>query len=235
MPKFELLNVSANAKTIKSDEFSSKYLTAILYLAPATTSGIINTCPSSTAGCRAACLFTAGRGVYHNVQEARKRKTKEFKNDKQAFLLKLRHDIAKFEEYCHKIGKMPAVRLNGTSDIQFEHFGIMQDFPGIQFYDYTAIVKRLYNKLPNYHLTFSRKEDNEEECKKVLAAKLANVAVVFESKDLLNEYLNKNYLNRQVINGDEHDLRFLDKPNSVVALYAKGKAKKDTTGFVIRK
>jgi hypothetical protein len=34
-----------------------------------------------------------------------------------------------------------------------------------------------------------------------------------------------------VFNGDESDLRFLD-PKGVVGLYAKGKAKKDTSGFV---
>jgi hypothetical protein len=57
-----------------------------------------------------------------------------------------------------------------------------------------------------------------------------NVAVVFgvpKSKPLPVAYLN-----REVFNGDDSDLRFLDPKGVVVGLYAKGKAKKDTTGFV---
>ena len=37
----------------------------------------------------------------------------------------------------------------------------------------------------------------------------------------------------KVIDGDEHDMRFLDEPNVVVGLKAKGKAIKDYSGFVI--
>jgi len=37
----------------------------------------------------------------------------------------------------------------------------------------------------------------------------------------------------KVIDGDTHDMRFLDKPNSVVGLKAKGIARQDTSGCVI--
>ena len=40
------------------------------------------------------------------------------------------------------------------------------------------------------------------------------------------------YMGLPVFNGDESDLRFLDPKGVVVGLYAKGKAKKDTSGFV---
>ena len=46
------------------------------------------------------------------------------------------------------------------------------------------------------------------------------------------EAMPETYLGRPVFNGDESDLRFLDPKNVIVGLYAKGKAKKDTTGFV---
>ena len=36
----------------------------------------------------------------------------------------------------------------------------------------------------------------------------------------------------EVVNGDETDLRFLDKKGVVVGLIEKGRAKKDETGFV---
>jgi hypothetical protein len=53
-----------------------------------------------------------------------------------------------------------------------------------------------------------------------------NVAAVFHK-------VPETYLGRTVINGDETDLRFLDPKGVIVGLKAKGKAKKDTTGFVV--
>jgi hypothetical protein len=35
-----------------------------------------------------------------------------------------------------------------------------------------------------------------------------------------------------VFNGDDSDLRFLDPKGVIVGLYAKGRARKDTSGFV---
>ena len=57
-----------------------------------------------------------------------------------------------------------------------------------------------------------------------------NVATVFGIKK--TEPMPESYNGRPVFNGDESDLRFLDPKNVVVGLYAKGKAKKDTSGFV---
>jgi hypothetical protein len=37
----------------------------------------------------------------------------------------------------------------------------------------------------------------------------------------------------QCIDGDNSDIRHVDPKGVIVALYAKGKAKKDTSGFVI--
>jgi hypothetical protein len=118
-------------------------------------------------------------------------------------------------------------RLNGTSDIRWEtvevdgHANIMELFPTVQFYDYTKLVNR--RALPaNYRLTFSLAENND------LAAWASglNVAAVFKGK------LPATFMGRPVIDGDETDLRFLDPVGIVVGLKAKGKAKKDQTGFV---
>ena len=57
----------------------------------------------------------------------------------------------------------------------------------------------------------------------------ANMAVVFRDKDSIPD----TFLGRPVVDGDSDDLRFLDPDNVVVALYAKGKAKRDTSGFVV--
>ena len=79
----------------------------------------------------------------------------------------------------------------------------------------------------NYNLTFSRSETNENDCISILK-RGGNVAVVFRGKALPTHWQGF-----PVINGDENDLRFLDPKGVVVGLSAKGKAKTDTSGFVV--
>ena len=227
----DLLSVGTNAKTVKSDK-QGVYLTAILYMAPAVQVTGINICPlSAMAECRAACLYTAGRGAFNNVQAARIRKTEYWRDDRAGFLDALRNDLNRFEAYCIKRDLVPAVRLNGTSDIPFEKHGIIDENPGIQFYDYTKTYNRLSNPQPaNYYLLLSYSMASIEYARHIeTTAKNTgtNIAVVFRSNPPAT------YLGRTVINGDLDDLRFLDPPNSIVALSAKGQAKKDTSGFVI--
>ena len=227
---FNLLSVSADAKTRKGEKYG--YLTGILYLAPSDQSGVINVCPHASAGCRAACLFSAGMGRFPNVIAARTARTVMFKNDRAGFLAKIRADIRMLAGIAGARDLIPAVRLNGTSDISFVSMGIMAEFPTIQFYDYTkdkARFRRYLNgELPaNYHLTFSRSEENGDVVK-YFAAVGGNVAVVFAGKTLP-----ETYLGRRVISGDESDLRFLDGEGVIVGLTAKGKAKKENSGFVV--
>ena len=42
------------------------------------------------------------------------------------------------------------------------------------------------------------------------------------------------FMGLPVLNGDESDLTFLAPKNTILGLYAKGKAKKDTSGFIIK-
>jgi len=233
MSNYKLLSVGNNAKTVKGD--GSEYLTAILYLAPADNLQGVNVCPMAvTAGCKAACLYTAGRGKMNSVQAGRLRKTMLWRDDRQGFLATLREDIGKFAKYCEKRGIQPVVRLNGTSDIMWENYIDMEtEFPMVQFYDYTKIVKRVYKTLPvNYDLTLSYSRANEAYAKSVLQAHDdtgCNVAVVFRDKDTIPT----SFAGSTTLDGDKDDLRFLDAPHRIVALYAKGDAKKDTTGFVV--
>ena len=78
-----LLSINADAKTAKGTEYG--VLTGILYLAPSDESGVINTCPNATPGCREACLFTAGRGAFDNVKQGRINKTLWFHRDRPFF------------------------------------------------------------------------------------------------------------------------------------------------------
>ena len=226
-----LLSINADAKTMKSNA-KGEYLTAILYLAPASTSGR-NICPSATAGCKASCLFTAGRGKMHNVQEARIRKTRMYFEDRDTFRATLYKEFVAFSKRCDKLKVKPAVRLNGTSDVEwYSKFPeLYTDFPNIMLYGYTKVEKVMNRymdgKYPdNYYLTFSRSENNWNYCTAILN-KGFTVSAVFI--DTPNEY--KGY---EVLDGDLTDMRFLDKPGCIIGLKAKGKAKKDKTGFVIR-
>lgn len=234
---FQLLTIS-NPKVLKGQ--SKGYLSFILHLAPYNLSGK-NVCAKATAGCIAGCLNTAGRGGMFKkgentnvIQKARIRKTQLFFSNRGAFLTQLYTEIRKAIIQAEKKGLIPVFRLNGTSDIAWEKYevqdnkNIFQMFPNVQFYDYTKILGRKVKHIPNYHLTFSRAESNEMDSR-LAASRGMNVAVVFE-KELPNTFYG-----RKVINGDESDLRFIDEPNVIVGLKAKGRAKKDTTGFVVRK
>lgn len=227
----KLLNVGANAKTVKGDKLG-EYLTGVLYLAPAKTSGY-QTCPSSTEGCRASCLFTAGRGVMHSVEAARIRKTKELFEDPDVFIRDLKRDIHALVNQAKSKGMIPCVRLNGTSDIYWPSKvpQIFEEFSDVQFYDYTKNIKIMQKYMDgdcpdNYYLTFSRSESNSQFYPTVLNNGY-NVAMVFDN-------IPQVYNGFPVFVGDDTDLRFLDPPGYIIGLKAKGKAKKDKTGFVIK-
>ena len=224
----KLLNIDNNAKTIKGQEYG--YMTAILYLAPSDLSGF-NVCPMASKGCKSACLNTAGHGAFSNVQLGRINKTRWFIQERNTFLTQLRKEINLFIKRAKKKELIPCVRLNGTSDIAWETTGIFEEFPHIQFYDYTKVYKRavkyVNGQLPsNYHLTYSLNEDNIREAFDILS-KGGNISAVFRYK------LPDTYKSYKVINADESDLRFTDDVNVICGLKAKGKAIKDYSGFVL--
>ena len=221
---FKLLS-TANPKIQKGT--AKGYLSFILHIAPADLSGR-EVCPKRTAGCTAACLNTAGRGGMFKrgentnmIQKARIRKTEYFFNDRAAFLADLATDIMKAVNYARRKGLKPVFRLNGTSDLSWEKYGIIEQFPTIQFYDYTKVLGRKVAHLPNYHLTFSAADGNDSDVAEALLQGMS-VATVFDQ------------IPAGVYSADEDDLRFLDPKGIVLGLKAKGRAKKDTSGFVRR-
>jgi hypothetical protein len=234
---------TGNPKVLKG--MSQGYNTYILHLAPADLSGY-ETCAKRTAGCTAACLNTAGRGGMFKrgentnvIQQARIRKTKMFFENRVEFMTTLVKDIELGIKQSKKMELVPVFRLNGTSDLAWEKYEVVRNgklfrniftaFPEVQFYDYTKVLGRKVKEYSNYQLTFSAADGNDSDVLRAMNEGL-NVAVVFGIKKTLP--MPVDYLNRPVFNGDESDLRFLDPKGVIVGLYAKGKAKKDTTGFV---
>ena len=224
------LLTTGNAKTVKGQK--KGYLTFILHLAPDTVGGRGTVCPKATDGCRASCLNLAGRGGMfkdggtNTIQQARIRKTKQFWDNRDAFMLELAADIQRAINYSKKKNLVPVFRLNGTSDLSWEKYGIIEKFPTVQFYDYTKVFGRKVQHLPNYHLTFSAADGNDADVAKAINAGM-NVTVVFDK-------LPETYMGRTVFDADDTDLRFLDPKGVVLGLKAKGRAKKDTSGFVRR-
>lgn len=212
-------------------------LTRVLYLSPASESGH-NTCPSSTSGCRAACLgHSAGKMVFPTHKAARIRKTIMLMNDRPAFMAELRHDIRALIRKAEREGLQPAVRLNGSSDIGWESIApeLFDEFPEIHFYDYTKRFERAKRSIgranwpANYRLCFSRTGQNDSECREILAMG-GTIAAVFANPGAFPE----TFMGAPVTSGEVHDYRYGDSNGHVIALKARGEAIYDQSGFVIR-
>lgn len=227
------LLTTANTKIKKGEALG--FQTFGVHLAPSNLSGF-NTCKHASIGCGDSCLNTAGHGIFSTVQNARIEKTKFFFKDKALFMAQLVKEITSAIKSAERKNLIPCFRLNLTSDLPWEKIlingkNIFDLFPSVQFYDYTKYVSRmslfLAGELPsNYHLTFSRSESNESLVDAVLASG-GNVAVVFRGE------LPASWKGKRVVSGDESDLRFNDPQNVIVGLVEKGKAKKDSSGFVV--
>lgn len=234
-------NGYGNAKIRKSNKSGKGVFTIILGLAPGRNASSEDMCPSASPGCRAGCLYRAGRGYCASIQNARIQRTLLYLDHNAEFRALVIADIFKLVRLCQEFGLDPAVRLNGTSDVcwEFEWPELFGMFPQVQFYDYTKDADRLdySHRLPdNYYLTFSRSEENDDVVDQVLQSGRANVAVVFDCADAadLPDYWN----GYPVYSGEADDLRFLDPmPRSdggnVIGLTAKGPARKDHSGFVV--
>jgi hypothetical protein len=225
-----------------------------MHFAPAKLSGY-NVCAMATSPCIKACLNTSGRGGIakggilthamvargkrNEIQRARRLRTRAYFEHREAFMALLAFEIDKAIRKAKAEGYIPVFRLNGTSDIRWETVpvggfaNIMRMFPDIQFYDYTKLPNRK-NIPANYHLTFSLADNNATFAIAALGNGM-NVAAVFRDKATVARYVASGIklgAMRPVTRGDDTDLRFLDAPGHIVALYAKGHAKRDRSGFV---
>lgn len=223
---------NTNSKTIKNE-----LETYILYLAPHTLNDKkINLCPWASKGCIKGCLNKSGMGVFSNVQLARIEKSNFFVNDKINFLNKLYKELFNINKKAKKQGKKIAIRLNGTSDIDFIALflhklnkDILNEFEYLLFYDYTKSLFKIEKyQASKYNLTFSRSEETTEEDIKKAINLGSNVSVVFSGNELPVKFLGT-----KVVDGDKSDLQMIFNQGKILGLKAKGPAKKDNTNFVV--
>lgn len=238
---FKLLGVGNDAKTKKGEKLGVD--TGIFYAAPASnaTPKGETLCDNATkAKCLKACLFTAGRGRMSCVEMSRLYKTLFMLQRPRLFKACLAKEIEDNAAKSERNGRTFAVRLNGTSDVDWSD--LARRIPHVQFYDYTKNVERCGNTPANYHLTASYSEASQEYALSVLDAVMRgfNAAVVFRDRATAKKAMRDGFKGLRVLDGDEHDVRYLDpratvpgEAGYIVALYAKGAAKNDRSGFVV--
>tara|TARA_R110002153_G_C13217749_1_gene488521 strand:- start:275 stop:1090 length:816 start_codon:yes stop_codon:yes gene_type:complete len=231
----------SNPKLVKGEKLG--VLSKPHNLSPASESGW-NMCPQASLGCIAACLHTAGNPVYLDAKiNARLQRTRAFMTMRKAYVALIAFELEALELKAKRLNMTPAWRPNTTSDYPFHTVALtvnfkpvkslVHAFPDIEAYDYTKITKKAMQwaagLLPsNYHITFSKSESNDSDVAKVIKAG-GNVAVVFDTKALPDTWQGV-----PVINGDETDVRFFDESGVIVGLKAKGEAKTDQSGFVVK-
>ena len=231
MPIPKSILTTDNTKT-KHGEFQDIF-TGIVYMAPNTIGGRGNVCVDATKPCIKACIYETGMGAFSNVQQARINRAQYFFDDNKAYMEQLIKEIEAHIRKANRKNMVPAIRLNGTSDIPYERVKyegktLIEIFQGLAvLYDYTKSKARAL-KQP-YDLTFSRSGENDPDCLEGLNNNV-NVAVVFDR--YMGESLPKTWRGHEVIDGDISDTRFLDKRGVVVGLHLKKSNKiKDITEF----
>ncbi len=244
------LFTTSNPKILKGEKLAKPVRTLVLHLIPHTLNGLgVNLCPGSTSACRRGCINVCGHGgmtrkdgtnTCHNARLAR---TTLFLTGFQTFKEQIVREIVNHVRYCNKRGLRAAVRLNGTSDINFADIfrDVMEAFPRVSFYDYTKVshywIMWHNGEAPkNYHLTYSMSETPQSHA---FAARVLNsgnlVACVVKAtpKQALPSYFN----GFKAIDGDRHDYRPDDAHHggAYVLLRAKGPMRKAwgvESGFV---
>lgn len=225
-------------------------LSKVLYMLPAMSSGR-EACAGRSEGCTAACLVRdTGRMNMAAPVRARIRRHASFYADRTRFLADVHAEVRQHAKRALREGKIPAVRLNGTTDLPWhrmpfethdgERFACLHDAsPDVNFYEYTKhpLARSIGTRgsLPsNLHLVFSvsEREDADERAAEYLAAGYSVAVVLATAKHDLPGRYTIGGVSAPVVDGDAHDARFLDPRGSIVGLAAKGRAKHDTSGFV---
>ena len=217
-----------NVKLDKSNAYG-------LSLSPASTGGW-NVCRASSAGCRAVCLATSGKGGLESVQDGRRWKVALLAAEPALFVRALAGELRRAagrrptDSLGRSTGPLVPVRLNVLSDIAWERVApALFDMSGLRFYDYT---KRTGRVLPaTYHLTMSATERHADDDLAALADMYgSNVAVVFDTRR--GHALPATFAGVPVVDGDVTDSRWADERGVIVGLRAKGSAIGDRSGFV---
>ena len=219
-----------NVKLAKSEGYG-EYLTYNLSLMPWKYSGF-QTCPIGQ-DCHLDCIgHKSGNNVFKTTQIAKIKRTQAFFKIRDEFMQVLRDDLDKV--YYSPSRHTMAVRLNTYSDIPWEEYGIIDEYPGIQFYDYTKLFSRVsiraYHR-PNYDLTYSLSAKRHD-LEAIQNLQGHNRCAMVVSRDVY-KYLHKNYMSGpsgdgffwnkgiRFQDGELHDMTFKYRKKGVLILKEK--------------
>ena len=221
-----LINVNSSTKIEKGKKLD--IFTGILYLKPADQVTTKTLCAAAELmDCKDGCLISSGQLGKKAGSNAATKRTIMFALQPDLFK---RHLIAEITTHHLNYGDSLAIRLNGTSDIDWSD--VIASLPDVQFYDYTKIYARIlksqFNKLPNYDLTFSGSANNTKTLAMTARAIKAGYRTVLavNTAETKGEYKLPSKLGDiPLINMDDTDVRFKDDAAAVGVLKRKGSNK----------
>jgi hypothetical protein len=230
--------LSANSKLKKA---AGRYRAIGLAMAPWKFAGGGNLCAMASAGCVAACNgLWSGMNVTTSTRFALIGRARLYLEFRALFLEKLMGELARFEKLCIRTGRIPACRLNVSTDVPWEKTApqIFTARRRIRFYDYTAYSPESRNNLPpNYQLCHSWKEHTTFAYVESVIAAGRNIVVPFDSayaparglfgalprSVVFVDRATGRQLTIGTVNGDRHDIRRreTDGAGKCVALHGK--------------
>ena len=227
-----LVNVNSSTKIEKGEKLN--VFTAILYLKPADLVAMKTICAAADLfGCKRGCLESSGQLGMKTADNAKIKRTICHLLEPVRFESELRREIVR---HYNKHGDKLAVRLNGTSDINFNT--LIESLPTVQFYDYTKILHRVKsNGLANYDLTFSGSANSDKALEiTARAIKLGHRTVLaVNTAETKGEYKLPERIGLiPLLNMDDTDVRFKDKRDSIGVLKRKGSNKTERATDEIR-
>jgi hypothetical protein len=178
-----------------------------------------NVCPHSTPGCRGACLVHSGRlGMAPSIRAMLARNAL-YSGYNDAFWELVVDEVGRHKRRVERKGARLVVRLDGTSQINILEKAphIVESFPEVIFQDYLKGPYKTGWVAPNrYQVASATEKDTAVTIK-------GRGNVVFPVDIKRGDPLPHKFMGRSVVNGDKHDLRFMDdQSNMAVLVRAKG-------------
>jgi len=220
--------IGTSSKVVMGEFY--QWLTKVMYFAPFNLSGF-QVCPFATPACKKDCLgHSSGNLVFQGQTEVLR--TWSYYLHSELFHTKLDMAIKMLGMEAVVKGMQAAVRLNGSSDLDWSDVIERHAESGVQFYDYTKDFERAVASIgTNYHLTYSISEKPESWEKGIYLVQRGGTAAVVTHRNKKKAAAFGQLLSDRfgvgVADGDRHDLRFLDK-GKLVTLTAKGSMKEES-------
>ena len=188
----------------------------------------LNCCTHSTTGCRHVCIRYTGRLEIPQAQQVGIDRTEFLRVDPDAAVSLIHWETVLASKRHDRVGR----RLNIVTDLNWDTCAgwLFTEAPdNVVTYDYTKDWGRDEWPAPRYRVCFSATEHHSVDAIRAKTETGACVAVVFGAEFETVPYAGE-WHGIPVLDGDLTDFRYYDPPGHIVALYAKGRARKIEPG-----